>query len=82
MHHKGPEEVIVSLKTYSALYGRLHDEELVEMLGDNAMILLNYMTFDKNMRLVEHIPTIEGWDFEIKHLNYDIPHSAKRQRTS
>ena len=77
---KAPEEVIVSLKTSSNL-DDTYREELVEMLGGNAVILMDFITFDKNMRLVDQISTIDGWNFEIKYINYDIPRPVKRQRT-
>lgn len=80
VRHKGPEEVTVSLKTSSALDDTFR-RELVEMLGDHAVILMDFITFDKNMRLVDQISTIDGWNFEIKYINYDIPRPVKRQRT-
>ena len=80
VRHKGPEEVTVSLKTSSALDDTFRGE-LVEMLGGNAVILMDFITFDKNMRLVDQISTIDGWNFEIKYINYDIPRPVKRQRT-
>ena len=80
VRHKGPEEVTVSLKTSSALDDTFRGE-LVEMLGDDAVILMDFITFDKKMRLVDQISTIDGWDFEIKYINYDIPRPVKRQRT-
>jgi hypothetical protein len=78
---KGPEEVTVSLNTSSAL-GDTFREKSFEMLGGNAFILMNFMTFDENMPLDIHVQSIDGWDFEIKYFNYDIPHPVKRQRTS
>ena len=76
---KAPEQVIVSLKI-SRLDGTFRDE-LIEMLDDNAIILMDFITFDENMRLSDRIPLLAGWDFEIKYINYDIPRPVKRQRT-
>ena len=51
--------------------------------GDETDVLLNdLITFDKNMRLVTRIPMIDGWCFEIKYLNYDVPRPVKRKMTS
>ena len=53
------------------------------MLGNEGYITLmeHFMCFDENMRLSNQVQMIDGWDFEIKYINYDIPRPVKRQRT-
>ena len=78
---KDQNEILISIRT-NANFTYTFREDLAEELGDEAITLMDYIIFDKNMRLVAQIPAIDGWEFEIKYFNYDVPRPVKRQKTS
>ena len=76
---KESKEIVVSIKTNSNIAGTF-SEELAYNLGEQAVILMNFITFDKNMRLITQISVIDGWHFEIKYINYEVSRPVKRQK--
>ena len=82
MRLKDPEEIVISIKTNSNIDTLGISEELAFNLGEYAVILMDFITFDKNMRLITRIPMIDGWCFEIKYFNCDLPRPVKRQKIS
>ena len=82
MRLKDPEEIVISIKTNSNIDTLGITEGSAFNLGEHAVILMDFITFDKNMRLITRIPMIDGWCFEIKYFNYDLPRPVKRQKIS
>ena len=81
--HNDPKEILIRIKTDSNLPDSgTFREDLAEKLGGKAVILMDFITFDKNMRLISRIPSIDGWNFQIGYFNYNVPRPVKRQRTS
>jgi hypothetical protein len=82
MRLKDPEEIVISIKTNRMINTLDISEEVEFNLGDKAVILMDFITFDKNMRLTTRTPMIDGWCFEIKYFNYDLPRPVKRRKIS
>ena len=70
MHLKDSREIVLSIKTNSNIAGTF-SAELENRLGEQAVILMDLITFDRNMRLITRIPMIDGWHFDIKYINYE-----------
>jgi hypothetical protein len=74
--HHGPGKLFVNFAHHDSI-----DTQIIRTSLDDVM-LMDLMYFDKNARLITRIPMIDGWWFEIKYFNYDVPRPVKRQRTS